>query len=86
MPTHSGYRICKCCDHPGHVRGISGCKHSGQPGYHLRVSHPRSEGTVSHEELIVLDRILYTSWPIARVFSQYRRAYPHCEVEVTRLP
>lgn len=86
MPTHSGYRICKCCNHPGHVRGCRGCKHSGAPGFHLLITLPREQNPEQHEDSVVLDRVLYTWWSLDRVFAQYRKAYPHCDVEVKRLP
>lgn len=79
-------RTCKCCDHPGHERGISGCKHSGQPGYHVLVTLPESTGHVASAEQVVLDRTLYSGWPLARIFKNYCKAYPHCDVGVTRLP
>lgn len=78
-------RICRCQGHPGHQRGISGCKHSGQPGYHILVTIPRSEGMVEWAGGVVLERDLYSGWPLARIFREYRKAYPHCDVEVTRL-
>jgi hypothetical protein len=50
------------------------------------VTLPGSTGHVATEDRVMLDRTLFSSWPIARIHKQYSKAYPHCEVEVTRLP
>jgi hypothetical protein len=87
MPCGYHLPVCKCCDHlPGHTPGIPGCKHSGQPGYHVRVRLPKQEGSVACDGSVVLDRKVYSGWPMTRLFKNYSKAYPHCDVEVTRLP
>jgi hypothetical protein len=47
---------------------------------------PKQEGSVACDGSVVLDRKVYSGWPMTRLFKNYSKAYPHCDVEVTRLP
>jgi hypothetical protein len=60
-------------------------RHVTDHGHHLIVTLPGSTGHVAAEDRVMLDRTLFSSWPIARIRKQYSKAYPHCVVEVTPL-
>jgi len=44
----------------------------------------RSEGMVEWLGGVVLEREVFTDWPMKRLLRMYRKAYPHCDVAVTK--
>ena len=53
--------------------------------YSVIVLLPRSEGKVEWIDRIVLNRSVYSGWPIGRVLAEYRKRYPHGDVAVRTL-